>query len=269
MEPPQLVAVVLAGGGRGDRLAASLGVRSKALVRLRDVPMGAYVAHALRHSGVVDRIVWVGASEPQVEQWVDQVLPSGERMVDSFALGMGAALASHPGAPPPQVLVVSADIPWWTAEGVRRFVREAPAVDVVYPVVSEAVARAQFPNQKRTYVKLRDGRFTGGNAVLMSAAAVVRLLPLIDAAFAARKQPLALARLIGFATLLSVLLGRGRIVAIERRIGALVGLPVQAYHSPDASIAADVDDPSHLPTTLTLPPLIPDPTIPGGVHAPT
>jgi CTP:molybdopterin cytidylyltransferase MocA len=269
MEPAQLVAVVLAGGGRGDRLAAAVGARSKALVPVRDVPLGAYVVHALRDSGVVDRIVWVGASDPHITQSVDQLLPSGARMVDSFALGMGAALAGPPDAPPARVLVVSADIPWWTAAGVQRFVREAPEVDVVYPVVSEADASAQFPDQKRTYASLRDGRFTGGNAVLLSADAVVRLLPLIDAAFAARKRPFALAQLIGFGTLLSVVLGRASIAAIERRITALVGVPVTAFRSRDASIAADVDDPTHLPATLTLPSLATDPARSGGVHAPT
>lgn len=264
-----MVAVVLAGGDREDRLAASVGARSKALVPLRDAPMGAYVAHALRHSGVVDRIVWVGACDACIERLVDIVLPSGPRMVDSFALGMGAALAAQRVGQPLRVLVVSADIPWWTAAGVHRFVSEAPVVDVVYPVVSQADADAQFPGQRRTYVRLRDGRFTGGNAVLLSAAAGVRLLPLIDAAFAARKSPLALARLIGWGTLLTFLFGRGSIAAIERRIAALVGLPVRAHHSQDASIAADVDDPAHLPATLSLPSLIPDLVPSGGVHAPS
>jgi CTP:molybdopterin cytidylyltransferase MocA len=269
MDTASVVAVVLAGGDRGDRLAASAGVCSKALVPLHGLPMGAYVAHALRHAGGVDRIVWVGACDPTIASLVDVVVPSGRRMVDSFAMGMGAALAVPADAPAARVLVVSADIPWWTAEGVRRFLAEAPDADVVYPVVAETDALRQFPEQRRTYAKLREGRFTGGNAVLLSTAAVIRLLPLIDAAFAARKRPWALARLIGFQTLLSLLLGRASIAAIERRVAAMVGVSVSAHRSRDASIAADIDDPSHLTGTPTLPSLISNPVPPGGVHAST
>jgi CTP:molybdopterin cytidylyltransferase MocA len=269
MDATPVVAVVLAGGDRGDRLAASAGARSKALVPLHGPPMGAYVAHALRHAGGVERIVWVGACDATIAPLVDVVLPSGRRMVDSFAMGMGAALAAPTATAAMRVLVVSADIPWWTAEGVRRFLREAPLVDVVYPVVAEEDASRQFPDQRRTYVKLREGRFTGGNAVLLSVDALLRLLPLIDAAFAARKQPWALARIIGLTTLLSLLLGRASIAAIERRVAALVGVSVIAHRSYDASIAADVDDPSHLTASPTLPSLILDPVPPGGVHAST
>jgi len=218
MEPSTpLVAVVLAGGDRDDRLAATVGAASKALVPLRDVPMGAYVAQALRSSGVVDRVIWVGATDTVIRRLVDVELPSGQRMVDSLSIGLGAALgwaadlgrgsqvgarADDAEAPEPRLLVVTADLPWWDAEGVEAFVRHAPAVDLVYPVVREADALARFPEQKRTYARIRDGRFTGGNAILLTPRAVTRLLPVVDAAFNARKRPWELARIVGFGTLL-------------------------------------------------------------------
>jgi CTP:molybdopterin cytidylyltransferase MocA len=271
MEPSTpLVAVVLAGGDRDDRLAATVGAASKALVPLRDVPMGAYVAQALRASGVVDHVIWVGATDTVIRRLVDVELPSGQRMVDSLSIGLGAALGwaadlgrgSQPGAraddteapaPEPRLLVVTADLPWWDAEGVEAFVRHAPAVDLVYPVVREADALARFPEQKRTYARIRDGRFTGGNAILITPRAVTRLLPVVDAAFNARKQPWALARIVGFGTLLGLLTGTVRLSAIEARIERLLGVTARAFITSDAAIAADVDDPAHLPATLGLP----------------
>ncbi|MBW6457106.1 MAG: NTP transferase domain-containing protein [Trueperaceae bacterium] len=267
MEPSTpLVAVVLAGGDRDDRLAATVGAASKALVPLRDVPMGAYVAHALRRSGVVDHIIWVGETDGLIRRLVDVELPGGQRMVDSLSLGLGAALGwaigvgrrqRAPGdagsGPEPRLLVVSADLPWWDAEGVEAFVTHAPAVDLVYPVVREADALARFPDQPRTYARLRDGRFTGGNALLLSTKAVTRLLPLVDAAFHARKRPWALAQLVGFRTLLALLTGTARISAIEARVEKLLGMTARAFITSDATIAADVDDPAHLPATLGLP----------------
>jgi len=254
-DPGQLVAIVLAGGDRGDRLAAAVGAASKALVPLRDAPMGAYVAHALRASGAVGTLVWVGPTDARIRRWVDVELPSGRRMVDSLSLGLGAALAVL--APAGRLLIVTADIPWWEPDGVRAFVSGAPAADLVYPVVAEADALARFPDQPRTFVRLRDGRFTGGNAVLLTAAAVPPLLPLLDAAFHARKRPWDLARLVGFGTLVGLLTGTARLAAVEARVSALLGVEARAYVSPDAAIAADVDDPSHLPATLDLPALPP------------
>ena len=269
MEPSTpLVAVVLAGGDRDDRLAATVGATSKALVPLRDVPMGAYVAQALRASGVVDRVIWVGATDSVIRRLVDVELPSGQRMVDSLSIGLGAALGwaadlgrgPQPGAraddaavPEPRLLVVTADLPWWDADGVEAFVRHAPAVDLVYPVVREADALARFPEQKRTYARIRDGRFTGGNAILLTPRAVTRLLPVVNAAFNARKRPWELARIVGFGTLIGLLTGTVRLSAIEARVERLLGVTARAFITSDAAIAADVDDPAHLPATLGLP----------------
>lgn len=248
------MAVVLAGGDRDDRLALTVGAASKALVPLRDVPMGAYVATALRHAGIVDRIIWVGATDATIRRLVDVELPGGRRMVDSLSLGLGAALGrSSELEGRARVLLVTADIPWWDADGVRAFVDNAPNVDLVYPIVREEVARARFPDQPRTFVRVRDGRFTGGNAVLLKPRAIPPLLPVIDAAFHARKRPLSLARLVGFGTLLGLLTGTVRVAAVEARVEALLGVSARAFESPDAAIAADVDDPSHLPATLALP----------------
>jgi len=255
-----LIGVVLAGGERDDRLAATVGAVSKALVPLRDVPMGAYVATALRRSGVVGKIVWVGAADAGIRRLVDAELPSGRRMVDSLSLGLGAALAWCADAgPDARLLVASADIPWWDAEGVRAFVRDAPDADLVYPIVRRADALARFPDQPRTFVRMRDGRFTGGNAILLTPRAVKPLLPLIDAAFHARKRPLSLARIVGLGTLIGLLTGTASVASVEARVERLLGVRARAFVSPDAAIAADVDDPTHLPATLDLPALAPQP----------
>jgi CTP:molybdopterin cytidylyltransferase MocA len=256
----RVVAIVLAGGDRDDRLARTVGAESKALVPLRDVPMGAYVATALRSSGAVDDVVWVGPTDGRVRRLVDAALPAGHRLVDSLTLGLGAAMGRDPSA---RFLIVTADVPWWDADGVRAFLRDAPVADLVYPVVAEATAIARFPDQKRTFVRLADGRFTGGNAVLLSPRAVPALLPFVDLAYEARKQPFALARRVGWGTLLALVTGRARLDGIQERVRALLGIDARVFVSQDAAIAADVDHPEHLPGTLGLPPLVelplPDP----------
>jgi molybdopterin-guanine dinucleotide biosynthesis protein A len=247
-----VVAVVLGGGGPSDRLARSVGAPSKALVPLAGAPLGAYVVAALRDSGAVREVIWVGATDARLAAMVDAQVPSGARMIDSLTLGLGAALGR---GSRPRVLVVTADVPWWTGEGVRRFVADAPDADLVYPVVREADALRSFPDQKRTFVRIAEGRVTGGNAVLLRASAITALLPWIDRAYRARKQPLQLAALVGWRTLLDLLTGRATLPQLEARIGRLVGIDGRVFVSGDAAIAADVDAPEHLTTTPALAPI--------------
>ena len=236
---PNVIAVVLAGGGANDRLARSVGAASKALVPIDGAPMGAYVVSALRDSAVVSHVVYVGPTDDRIRPLVEHVVREGRRMVDSLALGLGAALLL--GDDDTRLLVVTADVPWWSAEGVRAFVSDAPAADLVYPVVEAARARATFPHQQRTFVRLRDGRFTGGNAVLLSVAAVPALLPVIDQAFAARKAPWRLASLVGIDVVWGLLSGRATLSQLEARISRLLGLHGRVMVCSDAAIAADVD----------------------------
>lgn len=255
MNDDSVVAVVLAGGDVGDRLATDAGVEAKALLPLGDEPLGAYVLKALRSSGVVSKIVYVGPTNARIAGLYDVQVPGGHRMVDSLGLGLGAALAV-PGTGP--LLLLGADIPWVTGEMIARFVANAVTAStpdgqaqLVYPVVRAAAAEAQFPQQKRTYAKLKDGRFTGGNLVLMQRQLAPSLLPQIDRVFRARKNPFALAGIIGFDVLLALLFGRADIRQLEKRVSSLVKAPVRALITDDAALAADVDSPAQLPGTLT------------------
>ncbi|HKI57033.1 MAG TPA: NTP transferase domain-containing protein [Trueperaceae bacterium] len=245
---PLVTAVVLGGGEPGDRMASQAGVEAKALVALDGKPMGAYVLEALRACPEVGRIVYVGPTNVRLRGLYDVAVPSGQRLVDSMALGLGAALG---GAPAARLLVLTADIPWITGPGLSAFIAAAPDADLVYPAVTEAASVARFPHQQRTYVRLHDGRLTGGNAVLLAAEAVPRLLPLMDRAFRARKNPLALARMFGADVLVSVLLGRARIASLEGRLERMSGIRARALVTDDAALAADVDRVAHLPEGLS------------------
>lgn len=246
--PHAVTAVVLGGGEPGDRLAGQAGVEAKALVALDGKPMGAYVLEALRACPEVGRIVYVGPTNVRLRGLYDVAVTSGGRLVDSLALGLGAALGSGPSE---RLLVLTADIPWITAPGLSAFLTAAPDADLVYPAVTEAASVARFPHQQRTYARLREGKLTGGNAVLLTTEAVPRLLPLIDRAFRARKNPLALARMFGADVLIGVLLGRARIATLERRLERISGIRARALVTDDAALAADVDRPAHLPGGLS------------------
>lgn len=248
-----VVAVVLAGGAASDRLAASFGVAAKALVPLGGQPLAAYILRALRESGVVEEIIYVGPTDKALTGLYDRAVTAGDSLLASLTAGLEtAATGAHPARP---VLLVTADLPWVTGEMITRFVTGSLAAEqagekaaLVYPVVNEKVASKQFPGQKRTYARLREGRFTGGNVVLIDPKVLPTLLPLVDRLFRVRKNPLALANIVGLDVLLALLVGRADLPGLERRVAKLLSAPVRALVSTDAALATDIDEPSQLPS---------------------
>ncbi len=233
------------GGGGGDALSQAAGVAAKALVPFGGEPLVSHVLRALQDCSAVGPVLYVGDPAPAVA--AQQVLPPGETFVESFSVGVQAALAS---APNRHVLVTTADLPWLRAPALSDFLAAAAGADLAYPVVAEETARAQFPGQNRTFVKLRDGRFTGGNMILISPAMVPVLLPFVERAYRGRKNPLALARLFGADFIVRLALGQLGLRAIESRAERILGLSVRAVVTEHASIGADVDKLEHLPDYL-------------------
>lgn len=258
-----VTAVVLAGGEAGDAMAKDLAVEAKALLPIGPWPMGAYVLAALRAAPEVTDIVYVGPVDVRFAGMYDVAVPSGERITDSFALGLGAAMGR---ARNDRFLVVTADIPFIDGGVISRFLQAAPeGADLVYAVVREEAARARFPFQQRTYVRLRGGRLTGGNVVLLSPAVVPKLLSVLDKVFRARKNPVSLAAMLGIDVLLGLLFGRANLPMLEHRASTILGADARALVSDDAELAADVDRPAHMPGGLTdRLPTLSEPGVPGG-----
>ena len=239
-----VVAVVLGGGQ--SALAAHAGVASKALVPFRGKPLGLYVLEALRGSPYIMHVVYVGEPGPLFAPYVDRVVTSGKGMADSLRGGLEAALAVSPLEG--RLLAVSADLPWLTAEAVDHALSAdaATTAALLYPIVAKATAEAQFPGQRRTYARFREGTFTGGNLIVLRPGMVPTLLPFVDRAYRARKNPLALAAMIGPGILLKFVTGRLPLATLERRVSHLLQGPARALVTPHAALGADVDKPEHL-----------------------
>ncbi|MEX2535482.1 MAG: NTP transferase domain-containing protein [Trueperaceae bacterium] len=235
---PQVIAVVLAGGDRHDPLAQTAGVPVKALVPLAGKPMAAYVIAALEQSESVAEIVYVGPGFELLGVKRGRAVEPGKGFANSLALGLGAAQSISRTKP---ALVVTADIPWLTSAAVDRFVTAGIDAELAYPIVSEEDTLAAFPTHKRTFVRLKQGRFTGGNLMLLKPRLVGSLLDLIDRVYRARKNPLALAVLVGPRTLLALLLGRADLTRLEQLASERLGGVAHAVVSADACLAADVD----------------------------
>ncbi|WP_457631145.1 molybdenum cofactor guanylyltransferase [Oceanithermus sp.] len=225
-------AVVLAGGSPADPLAARFGVASKTLVPVRGRPMVEYTLEALRGAGI-ERIVYAGPPA-ELEPAPDVLVPDRGSLIANLEAGMAEARSER-------LLVASGDNPFITAEAVRWLLDNAPDAALVYPIIPREAVEKRWPGMRRTYARLRDGVFTGGNVIIIDKELFVRALPMARKIIELRKKPLALARLIGFGVLVKLLLGRLTIAELEARAEKLFGVPMRALVTPYPEVGADAD----------------------------
>ena len=232
---------MLGGGDPGDAFAAAHGVSVKPLIELGGSPMAAHVLRALRGSGRVRRILYVGPTTPEIEALSDGRVTDHGTLLSNLEAGVEALRST--GLPPGErVMVVTADIPLLGAEAVRDLLDAAPTeAALIYPVVRREVCEAQFPGVKRTYARLRDGTFTGCNLFLLDPALIGQFLPRLRALLAARKAPLRLAGIVGPGVLLALVTGRLSVSALERRVSDLLGVRACALITLHAAVGTDVD----------------------------
>lgn len=233
-------AVVLGGGDPGDAFAAAHGVAVKPLIPVNGQPMALYVLRALHGSGRVARIAYVGPLTPEIEPLIDMRVTDHGSLLANLEAGVEALEMDAQGAQ--RVLVVTADIPMLTAAEVQDVLDSAsPEAALVYPVVRREICEAAYPGVRRTYARLRDGSFTGGNLFILDPALISQFLPRLREVLAARKAPLKLAGLIGPGILLRLLTGRLTVKALETKVSELLGVPARALITPHAAVGTDVD----------------------------
>lgn len=240
-------AVILAGGGIEPELREATGAEFKALVSVAGRPMVAWVADSLRRSNVVERIVVVGPKE--VLEALEEVKGVEER--GSFEGNLAAGLEACEAR---DVLVLPCDIPLLSPSTVHEFVLlyRRRRVKLAYATVPRGAVEAKFPGVRRTYAKLREGSFTGGNMVVAERELLVRIGEIVSLSFSARKSLVGLARLLGVGFVFKFVVGMASLRDIEARATKVLGAPAAAIvlEKPDA--AMDVDTVEHLKTVESV-----------------
>ncbi len=245
-------ALILAGGHPRpqDPLYAYTQGRPKALLPLAGKPMLQWVFDALNAAQSITGLRIFGVDADAFPWQIAQpahFYPDQGSMVKNILRGL--AEIGRQATPDTPVLLVSGDVPTltgsivdWVAANAERF----PQMDVIYHVVERRVMEARFPGAKRTYVRLKDVEVCGGDVNLVRVRVGQRNDDLWERIVAARKSPLKQAALMGWGTLLGVLLRRFTLEEAIRRVSRRLRLAGTAVLSPYAEIAMDVDKPAHL-----------------------
>lgn len=243
---PSIDAVILAGSTNEGRLRDCSGETFEAMVEIAERPMVTYVFDVLKKSRSINKIVVAGPNDQMSRLFgdIDQVFlaPGGKTPIDSL---MNALEVLNPQG---NVLVATCDIPLLTIDSVADFLKRCSKkqADVYYPIIPKDVNDRLYPGVKRTYIRFKEGTFTGGNLFLINPKIAKKSAQKARAFVENRKSPLALARLVGWKFLVRFLFRAVTLREAEVTVSRIFGIKGAVVISPFPEVGIDVDKPSDL-----------------------
>lgn len=238
-------AVILAGAANTGALRDVSSAANEALIEISGKPMVQYVIDALRQSEQIGRVLLVGPPDllrERVQGRNLEFIPSRDRIVDN----VNAALDQLPAHE--KVLIATCDIPLINGSVVDGFINLCAQrdADLYYPVVERSINESRFPHVQRTYVKLREGMYTGGNMFIVNPAIRQIITEKMNMFIKYRKNPVKMAGLIGWTFVWRLLTRRLTLSQLEARASSFFGIRGAVIICPYPEIGVDVDKPSDL-----------------------
>lgn len=231
-------AVILA-GGESPWLKEVAGTSYRAWALLRGKPMALYIAEALLQSRKVDNVLIVGPkiTVPYSLPKNVEVIEAGATLMSTVTLALTHLRTQRP------VVFTTDDIPCLTADAVADFVERAETLQaqVCYTIIPKSAVEKAFPTAKRTYVKIKDGRFTGGNVFLVDPRVIPQCREQVEAVFAKRKDIFSLCKWLGWSFIFKYIVGTLTLAQVEKRASELFGFKGRAVITDYAAIGMDVD----------------------------
>ena len=244
-------AIILAGGENGKNLHNYVQQPYEAMIVIADRPMVTFVAQALSKSPHVGRIFVLGpARELSGCDFPANtvVMQGGSTIMDTIMIGMRALGHQE------KVIVATADIPLLTPAAIDDFIKQCERVeaDLYYPIVTKKVNDRHYPGNKRTYVHLQEGTYTGGNIFLVNPKVVPNCIDIASRIYDHRKNPLKLCQLLGWSFVFKFIFRRLHLALLEKRVSKLLHLKGAVIQSTYPELGIDVDKPSDLDLVRTI-----------------
>jgi CTP:molybdopterin cytidylyltransferase MocA len=245
-------AVVLAGSTNNGPLKVCSPVAHEALIPMGNKTMVEHVVDALLSARGVKRVLIVGPVAELSRLNFDNRASIAESR-GGILENIEAGLKKLPGEE--RVLLVTSDIPMLTPQAVDDFLELCGDMsgDLYYPVIGKSFIESKFPGTSRTYVRMKEGIFTGGNLFLLNPAVfkkcVVNGQKIIDL----RKSPVGLCRLIGLKFVLKFLLRSLTFKEAEEKVSQLLGgIKGVVVFSEHPEVGVDVDKPGDYELALKV-----------------
>ncbi|GAB4489570.1 MAG: hypothetical protein OHK0031_13240 [Anaerolineales bacterium] len=222
--------------------------RSKAMIDVAGKPMIQWVLDALSESQSVENVIIIGLSEKSGVSCRKPTvfLPNQGRMLANIVAGVEKSQQISPAGE--YVMIVSSDIPALRAEMVDWLAETAMQThhDLYYGVVPREVMEKRYPNSKRTWTRLKNLEVCGADINIIHVSMATEHLDTWEELLGKRKSPLKQASVIGFDTLLLLLLRQLTIEDVVQRVMERIHVRGRAILWPYAEAGMDVDKPHQL-----------------------
>ncbi len=243
-------ALILAGSSRREELEQQENVDNKAQVTIKGLPMMLHVLSALNQVSDLEKISIVTSGYLWREVRLDQ-----EEITEAYEIieeqgGLLENLEAGLKAMPPErsCLVITSDIPLIQPEAVEDFISRCLPLDrdFYYPIIQRKNCEAVYPQAKRTYLKIKDGVYTGGNMALVKPSSLLNNINRLQLFFSYRKKPWKYAKLLSPVLVFKFITRQVTIKELENHISRALFINARAVETPFIEVGTDVDKPSDL-----------------------
>ncbi|GAB6099759.1 nucleotidyltransferase family protein [Halanaerocella petrolearia] len=231
-----LDAIILAGAKNTGKFSSVSNQQYEALIEVGGQPMVKYIIETLQQVALMDKIIGVGPSELK-QQGIDILVPDQDSLLENIKFGLQTANS-------PYVLLITSDIPLLTTEAIDSFLAQCKNVNnaFYYPIIPKVDLEEMFPQAKKTYFKLEEGTFTGGNLFLLNRKILLELEEELIKVLEFRKKPWRLVRLLGLKFIFKFWTGTLCLTEVEERINELFGYSGQGIILSYPEVGFDIDE---------------------------
>jgi GTP:adenosylcobinamide-phosphate guanylyltransferase len=246
--PPGWTALVLAGQRPGvDKLAASFGIESKALIPVAGELMLGRVLMALADTPEIGKIVVLAQNAPELLRHPDLAWAAAEPRITARVSGRTISGSVRDAVRDPAiglpVLVTTADNVMLTPATIREFIAGAGTSDVSVAMVERTRLEAAVGPNRRTWLTFKGGAYTGANLFALNAPAAKNALQFWERVEEDRKSVLRLASHFGPVLMARLLLRRMTVQEALAAAGAKLGASAAPVLLSDGRMGVDVDKP--------------------------
>ena len=244
-----ITAILLAGSRpTPDPLAVAAGVAIKPLAPVAGEPMINHPARALlAHPAVGQVVILTQSSAPFAADPATAWLTTHPQVrFEQSGAGIASSLLAllERGDVPFPILLTTADHVLLDSAMLDQFTQEAAGADIAVAMVERRILLARYPGSRRTWLKFRDGWWSGANIFWFGSDRARSIIALWQEVEQDRKKGWKIVSAFGpvalIGTLLRLLTLRGGIARIGRRFGLTARLV--AMQKAEACIDADKPD---------------------------
>ncbi len=238
-------ALILAGMKEKGPLEIAEKVDNKALIMINGRPMIEYIVDVLNNSENIDQILVVGPKKelhPYIGKKVKEILNSGNSLLENMEIGLNYFNSAD------SLLLLTSDIPLITPEAIDEFLEICTKrkAYIGYPIITKGNIVIKYPETERTYIKMKEGIFCGGNITFFKPDVFFQNKKLIKELFENRKSTWKYAKILGLKFILKFLFKTLTMGEIEKRVTDIIGYNSIAVMVSYPEIMIDLDKLSDL-----------------------